>query len=215
MANNPQNITLGDLTFRFQGPPGEGPHPVVLLVHGWTGDENSMWVFRARLPKDALLLAPRGLQAEPMGGYSWHRHTHAGWPWVDDFQLAIETLLEVMTPENFPRADFSNLSLVGFSQGAALCYTMALYYPSKVRSIAGLAGFLPQGADALVRNRPLQDKPVFVAHGTQDELVPVERARQAIDLLEEAGAKVTYCEDEVGHKLSLSCFKGLESFFRN
>jgi len=41
-----------------------------------------------------------------------------------------------------------------------------------------------------------------VAHGTQDQLVPIDRARTSIELLEQAGAQVTYCEDEVGHKLS-------------
>jgi predicted esterase len=52
-----------------------------------------------------------------------------------------------------------------------------------------------------------------MAHGTQDALVPVARARQARQILLEAGAQVTYCEDDVGHKLSASCFRGLETFF--
>jgi hypothetical protein len=32
-------------------------------------------------------------------------------------------------------------------------------------------------------------------------------------LLELGGASVIYCEDDVGHKLSSSCFRGMETFF--
>jgi hypothetical protein len=35
-----------------------------------------------------------------------------------------------------------------------------------------------------------------------------------VALLEKAGATVTYCEEDVGHKLSAGCFRGLESYFR-
>jgi predicted esterase len=43
--------------------------------------------------------------------------------------------------------------------------------------------------------------------------VPIALGRRAVEILELAGASVTYCEDEVGHKLSASCFRGLEAFF--
>jgi phospholipase/carboxylesterase len=86
-------------------------------------------------------------------------------------------------------------------------------YPHRVESLAGLSGFLPEGAANLVKERPLVDKAVFVTHGTQDDLVPVARARRSVELLEMAGAQVTYCEEQVGHKLSSACFRGMESFF--
>jgi predicted esterase len=43
--------------------------------------------------------------------------------------------------------------------------------------------------------------------------VPVGRARASVALLEQAGAQVTYCEDEVGHKVSIPCLHGLKKFF--
>jgi phospholipase/carboxylesterase len=59
----------------------------------------------------------------------------------------------------------------------------------------------------------LEGKPFFVAHGTRDETVNVERARASIAILEQAGAIVTYCEDEVGHKVSANCLRALREFF--
>jgi predicted esterase len=31
-------------------------------------------------------------------------------------------------------------------------------------------------------------------------------------LLEQSGAQITYCEDEMGHKLSSNCLRALESY---
>jgi phospholipase/carboxylesterase len=208
-----ESIEVAGWRFRQRVPPGAGPHPVVLMLHGWTGDENAMWIFASRLPSGALLLSPRALYDAPGGGYGWHSNKVNAWPWIDDFLPAVEALGNVLTIDNFPAADFSDLSLVGFSQGAALAYSYGLLYPYRVRRLAGLSGFMPDGAQALVRNRPLVDRCIFMAHGIQDELVPVERARSAVELLEMAGAQVTYCEDDVGHKLSRGCFRGLQSFF--
>lgn len=212
------NTHLANWHLRLRIPDGEGPHPVILMLHGWTGDENAMWIFNSRLPKDALLIAPRGLYGTPLGGYGWHTYQNGVWPIVEDFRPSVNALIELLTPEYFMNLDidisrFSSTHIVGFSQGAALAFSLALMHPERVISIAGLSGFLPEGSSSFITHEPLIGKKVFLAHGTTDKLVPVERARNAVDLLRTAGAEVTYCEDDVGHKLSASCFRGMESFF--
>ena len=209
-------ISIDNWVMRVEQPAGVSPLPVILMIHGWTGDENSMWVFRSRLPRNALLVAPRGLYANQSGsGYGWHPEISKPWPWVNDFQPAVEKIFSTISGRNFPRADFSMLHLVGFSQGAALAYTMAIMYPERIASLAGLSGFLPDGASAYLRDGRMKGIPVFVTHGTEDDRVPVEKARRSVELLQAAGADVTYCEDNVGHKLSVNCFRSLEEFYRH
>lgn len=211
---------LADWIVSIRIPGSEGHHPVIILFHGWTGDESAMWIFAPRLPEDALLIAPRGIYPAPAGGFGWHpRRNDRAWPWVDEFLPAIDALQELFTESNFAQLNegqinLQNLHMVGYSQGAALAYTFSLLHPERVISIAGLSGFLPDGTSYLVRSKPLSGKKAFLAHGIQDELVPVEKARNSVKMLGLAGAQVTYCEDDVGHKLSLSCFRGLEAFFR-
>lgn len=214
MDNNSEIQQINGWTVRLQTPAGPGPHPVLLMVHGLTGDQDSMWVFTGRLPKEALIIAPRAPHTTSWGGFTWDPNHEQGFSSVDDFRPALKDLLALLDNQYFPQADFSRMSVAGFSQGAALSYTFALLYPERVRALAGLAGFMPEGVEALVESRPLKGKPAFVAHGTKDETVTVARARQAVELLERAGANVTYCEDDVGHKLSASCFRGFGSFFR-
>jgi len=207
-------LSINSWVMRFHRPEGVGPFAVLLLLHGWTGDENSMWVFAPRLLKNSLMVAPRGLFAtKDIGGYSWHPEIARPWPWINDFMPAVERLFEAISSNNFPKGDFSEFHIVGFSQGAALAYAMAILYPERIASLAGLSGFLPDGASAWMGNDRLKGLPIFVAHGTEDEMVPIERARMSVDLLEKSGAAVTYCEDNVGHKLSAKCFRGLEAFY--
>ncbi len=109
--------------------------------------------------------------------------------------------------------DASQFDAMGFSQGAALVTAMALLHPERIGRLGVLAGFVPSGAESLAGQRPLIGKNIFVAHGTLDERVNVEYARRSVKVLQEAGASVTYCEDEVGHKLSANCLRALHSFF--
>ncbi len=210
-----ETLTIKDWKLRIRQPEGDAVPPVILLLHGWTGDENAMWIFASKLPEHYLLIAPRAPHTEPRGGYSWHPSREKGWPALDDFRPAVSALLELMAewPATVP-ADFSNLRLAGFSQGAALTYSFALLHPERVRGLAALAGFLPDGAAAFLMGDSLQGKPIYISHGSKDELVPVARARQAVQLLDAAGADVAYCESDVGHKLSADCFKGMEMFFQ-
>lgn len=209
-----ERLQIKDWTLRLRRPDGIGPFPVILMLHGWTGDEDAMWVFAGRLPLNYLLLAPRAPFPAPAGGFSWQpemAHRRAGL--VDDFRSAIQALEGLLHQEYIPYADFSHLRLVGFSQGAALAFTFALLKPGCVQAIAGLSGFLPSDAGLLAQTQPLLDVPVFMAHGAKDELVPLARARQAQRVLQQAGAYVSFCEDDVGHKLGAGCFRNLQIFF--
>jgi phospholipase/carboxylesterase len=215
MADDQMIRKLGDWVIRWRIPPGPGPHPAILMLHGWTGDEYSMGIFAERMPDDAMLIAPRAPHPAAQGGFSWGNNRAHGWPTLDDFRPAVSDLRELLVHRNFPTADLSRLRLVGFSQGAALSLAAALLHPGWMQSVACLSGFMPDGVSPLLVERPLEGMPIFLAHGSQDDTVPVAKARAAVGMLEKAGAQVYYCEDDVGHKLSLSCFKSLEMFLRN
>lgn len=205
---------IGEWVVMQQTPAGDGPHPVLLLLHGWTGDEGVMWVFTHRLSPRYLMIAPRGIYQTASGGFGWQPEVSREWPAVDNLRPSSDALLQLLNPENFPTADFSDISGIGFSQGAALMFSFALINHNKLKAMAGLSGFLPEDVEHLIKDKPLTGKRIFIAHGRLDNIVPVEKARHAVELLTLAGAQVNYCEEDVGHKLSASCFRSMESFFR-
>jgi phospholipase/carboxylesterase len=187
-----------------------------MLVHGWTGDENSMWVFVRNFPADYWIIAPRAPYPTEPSGYSWRPQQVGGHdrPTFDNLRPAVESLIsfvDAYAAEN--SLNGSQFDAIGFSQGAALVSLMALLHPERVHRAGVLAGFVPEGAEHLAESHPLDGRAFFVAHGTLDERVPVEYARRSVQLLEKSGAQVTFCEDEVGHKLSVGCLRALEAFF--
>ncbi len=197
-------------------PATQQPGRFLLLLHGWTGDENSMWLFTRRLSPDLWIAAPRAPHIAPEGGYSWRPLQSGTWglPSLSDLQPAAEAVLRLVDEVSASAGvDAAQFDVAGFSQGGALVNTLALLYPQRIRRAAVLAGFMPGGVGDLLSRRVLLGKPFFVAHGTQDNLIPLERARQSVELLEQGGAQVTFCQADVGHKVSADCLRGLESFF--
>ena len=124
---------------------------------------------------------------------------------------ALISLIDAYAAENDIRA--SQFDVIGFSQGGVLANAIALLHPERIRRVGVLASFIPSGANAIVQGRPLNNKRFFVAHGRLDGKVKIDYARQSAELLEKAGADVTFCEDEIGHKVSAHCLRALEDFY--
>ncbi len=173
-----------------------------------------MWIFTRNFPADYWILAPRAPNAAEPQGYSWRAPAARGsWPTVDLFRPSIDGLVELLEKWALANGlDGATVDVAGFSQGAALTLTLVALYPARVRKMGILAGFAPQGVEQILAPGLLNGKNIFLAHGTLDEMVPIAMARHAIQLLENAGAKVSYCESEVGHKLSADCLKALETY---
>lgn len=215
-VNNTHQMTYNGWTMRVRHAAQE-PARFMLLLHGWTGDENSMWVFARKFPADLWIAAPRAPHPAEGSGYSWRaiQPGSRGLPTLSDLKPAADSLIHLVDDVSASIGlDAEQFDVAGFSQGGALVNALTLLHPERIRRAAVLAGFMPGGVDDLLARHVLADKPIFVAHGTQDELVPLERAQQSIKLLQQAGARVTFCEAEVGHKVSADCLRSLETFFK-
>lgn len=215
--NDTELISFHDWTLRVRTATQPSPR-LLLLIHGLTGDENSMWVFARDLPASYWIVAPRAPHAAVQGGYSWRppQFESLNQFSLDQLRAAAEGLLRLVDEYSASAGlDASTFDVLGFSQGAAMASLLACLHPERFQKVGMLAGFVPGGLEELIPQRPLAGKPFFVVHGTKDQTVPIERARASVETLERAGAQVTYCEDEVGHKVSVTCLRSLRKFFAN
>ncbi|MFT3760216.1 alpha/beta hydrolase [Thauera sp.] len=84
----------------------------------------------------------------------------------------------------------SRIFLAGFSQGGAVAYLSALTHPEPLAGVIALSTYIPAPhliTDALsAANR---DIPLFVAHGSEDDVVSPAMGRQALELLQSLGLK--------------------------
>ena len=200
--------TFDNWTLRVR--PGTG-RQILLLLHGWTGDENSMSIFAGHFPEKYWVLSPRAPYSANPKGYSWRAPTSRGsWPTFDLLRPSADALIALVNQWSASKdLDADSIDVAGFSQGGALTFTFGALYPNRVRKMGILAGFAPNGATEILTRELFQGKNIFVAHGTLDEMVPFAMAMQTVKLLEEAGAKVHFCQSEAGHKLSSDCLKAL------
>jgi phospholipase/carboxylesterase len=215
---NGWTLRVRESTARFDNAQREPSPRLLLLIHGLTGDENSMWVFARDLPSHYWMMAPRAPHASQMeqGGYTWRltQFDNMNDVSLDLHRSAAEGLIHLVDEYAASAGlDATTFDMMGFSQGAAMCNVLAFLYSQRIRKVGILAGFVPAELKNLVSQRPLEGKSYFVAHGTKDESVTIDRARASIEILEQAGAQVTYCEDEVGHKVSVTCLRALKEFF--
>ena len=216
-----ETIEFNGWTMRIRPAETENPR-LLVMIHGLTGDENSMWVFARRFSADYWVIAPRAPYPANPQGFSWRPNPltieeaqlnlHKR-PALDVLKSSAEALIKLIDEYSVSvKVEARHFDAIGFSQGAAMVNVLGILYPDRVRKMGILAGFVPSGLDAYINDRVLTGKRVFVAHGTQDEMVPIDRARASMQLLEQAGASITYCEDEVGHKLSSNCLRALEDY---
>ncbi len=131
-----------------------------------------------------------------------------------EFQTAAKQLDEaISTWKSTFHLPEQKFDVAGFSQGSVMALTYALTYPDKIHRAAGISGFLPADTPQWIQGEPLAGMPVYVAHGTEDQTVPYERAQQVERWMKQLGASLTFCEAAVGHRISAACFRSFAEFF--
>ena len=200
------------LAYRYQMPNGPGPYPTAVLLHGRMGDEDVMWIFRKAVPRPWLAVAPRAPLAD-RDLFSWLIQPPGEWPDLAAFTPAVDALVRFLRVlPGLYNADPERIYLMGFSQGAAVAFSLALTRPGLVRGVVGLVGFAPDAAADEVAGS-LDGMPVFMAAGSEDETIPPARSQHAAELLRGAGADLEYHTYPIGHKMTSEGIEDLRQWF--
>jgi phospholipase/carboxylesterase len=116
-------------------------------------------------------------------------------------QAAIEALIANEKARGIPA---SRIVVAGFSQGCAMALMTGLRHPEKLAGIVGLSGYLPLAATtAGERHAANHETPVFLGHGSQDNVVPIGRATATRDALQALGYKVSWHEYPMAHSVCM------------
>jgi predicted esterase len=184
-----------------------------LLLHGWTGDENSMKPFWGYMPKEHWILAPRAPQPAKPSGYGWSDIVPNVYPNYNQFLPSVENLIQIVT--SFRKENGllqQKMNVIGFSQGAAVAYMLAALIPQEIDHLIPIAGFMPEGTLPILQNQPYRSNKIHIIHGVKDKLVPMAMAQQIDADLKSIGYETELCLDEnAGHSLGSSCVEVLKS----
>jgi len=186
------------------------PAPLLVMIHGWGGDESVMWTFKQLLPAHIGVVTPRAPLEITEGDFVWFEEAGLQPP-PESSRKAVATLEKFLTtlPRLYP-VDPTHTVLMGFSQGAFIGNAFTLTHPYDLIGVASLSGAMPDMPDVDRHDSLLAGIPVFISHGTRDETVPLEAARHTRNTYQTLGADVTYGEYSVGHKMNTQGLKDLE-----
>ena len=122
-------------------------NPLLLLLHGYGSNEADLFSFASELPDEYYVISARAPYDLQYGSYAWYAinfdadqnkfsdHDQA----VLSRDLVVQFLQELKSKYSI---DSSNITLIGFSQGSILSYSIALSYPNIVQRVGALSGYL-------------------------------------------------------------------------
>ena len=193
---------------------GDNPTATILIMHGLGADGRDFLPIAEQLDLSAVgpvrFLFPSAphLPVTINGGYAmpaWYdivgadltsRQDEAG---MRRSQAAMEAILANEKARGIPAG---RIVIAGFSQGCAMALMAGLRHPERLAGIAGLSGYLPlaelTAAQASAANR---DVPIFLAHGTQDNVVLLPRALASRDALAAMGYAVEWHAYPMAHSV--------------
>jgi len=193
---------------------GDAPGATILILHGLGADGNDFVPIARELRLDAVgpvrFVFPHA-PVQPVtinNGYrmrAWYDVLgfDADAPQDEDGLRRSQSLVEALIARERQRGiPAGRIVLAGFSQGCAMALLTGLRYPERLAGIAGLSGYLPlAGTTAQERHPANRATPVFLAHGTGDEIVALERGEASREALGALGYAVEWHDYPMGHSV--------------
>lgn len=110
--------------------------------------------------------------------------------------------------------DSRRIIMAGFSQGGAIAYHTALTCERPLAGLMALSSYfatphLTQPAE------PNKDLPVFIAHGTQDPMLPEALGRQSMEHVRQLGYEPEYRTYAMGHEVCMDEIRDLGVWLRS
>ncbi len=195
--------------------------PLILMLHGYGSNKEDLFSFANELPKEYIIISVEAPLSLGFGGNAWYSidfnaagdkfsNTDEGIASRNKISNFIDEAIE-----NYP-IDEQNISLLGFSQGCILSFALALSEPQKIKNVIGLSGYIDlKLVEGDYKTRDFSHLGVYNSHGSVDQVIPVDWARNNQHILKELSIDFIYEEFPVGHGVSPHNFHSFKNWLLN
>jgi len=202
-----------NLTHTVWSPPKNSQHergllPTVFALHGHGANCQDLLGLAPYLASGQILLicpeAEFQIQ-EGLPSYTWFNSVNGSRRTTEEFERVTELLsIFIADATSQYNVDPERTIILGFSQGGGLSYQLGLNMPEKFQGLAALSTSLPKETitENHSRTEKLEKLSIFIQHGITDEIVTVDRGRDARDQLENMGLQPKYHEYNMQHQIS-------------
>lgn len=183
--------------------------PLLVLLHGLGSHEGDLFSLAPGLPLGPVIASVRALLPHG-GGWSWWSYSGMpGAPDPDEVDAAAAAVIDWLDT-----LQYTSVSLLGFSQGAALSLQLLRHAPERFTATVALSGFIATGehpGDAdLARVKP----PVFWGRGTHDTVIPDEAITRTAEWLPAHADATIRIYENLGHSISTPELADIITFLR-
>ena len=95
----------------------------------------------------------------------------------------------------------NKIIVAGFSQGGAIALHSGTRYTSRLAGILALSAYLPIPENLKKEASKHKETPIVMAHGRDDNIIPVEQGRSSCQTLIENGYKIEWNEYIMQHTI--------------
>lgn len=202
-------------------PPGDGPFPTVVALHGWGASALDLLGLAPHVAGGRLLtLCPQGtteLRIGPGGvGYGWFPIAEGRPPDPRAFLKASAQLRGFVEKarHRYP-IDPSKTVALGFSQGGLMAIDLVFRETASFAGLVVLSSWFPEILAANLPQTPAQRGfPVLMIHGTEDRQSSVANARESRAVFERFGVDLSFHELPMGHEVSAEALGTLVRWLR-
>jgi phospholipase/carboxylesterase len=131
-------------------------------------------------------------------------------------RISEQAIQALIARENARGIPSSRIVLAGFSQGCAMTLHAGIRFKEKLAGLMGLSGYLPLIDMAAQEREPVNAAtPIFLAHGTHDPVVTLERAEASRAKLVDLGYQVQWHTYPMPHSVCAQEIDDISSFLQS
>jgi len=209
------------LSYLIQEPKIKTENPeLFLLLHGYGSNEADLFSFAVDLPETMLIVSLQAPLPLSFGGFAWYEINFMNAEKFNNIEQANysqELILHFI--EEFSKIHTFNkekVFLCGFSQGSILSYSLLLNHPEIFKRGILLSGYLdPKIVGQTLSNKDYSDLALYISHGIQDAVIPIEWARNAPKIISDLGIKNDYHEYLSGHGINPQNYRDMMIWLDN
>ena len=191
----------------------KGPYSAIILIHGYGSNMDDLFSFANYLPEQYTIISIHAPLELPFGGGAWYSINFDSnlkkWSDNDEAKNSLGKIIDQLdyftsTYELNP----NNISLIGFSQGAILSWSLLLDHPCLFRRAICMSGYINQ--ELLQKSiGEYRNVLAYSSHGIKDFTVPYDWAKSSIQTLKENNPKVVFNTYPDGHNVSPENFESI------
>jgi phospholipase/carboxylesterase len=195
------------------------PKNLIIFLHGYGSNAQDLITLAPELTgaiKDAVFISPNAPFAFEGRSYGAHQ-------WYSLFDRSSDSILKGFNEalpilEDFVGRSlkdfgltYSDLILIGFSQGGMMAIQSSLVREGKIKAVISCSGYVVDHGK--FKNDIKSKPPTLMTHGEEDEVVSFRIFKKSLQLLEKSGLKVEHhISKGLGHGIDFECIKSMQKF---